>query len=170
MNPKRKKIIILLSVTMPLVVASLFGIRIETDFDFSFLPKVYATINFFTFIILTLALVAIKNKNRKRHEKLVKTALLTTTLFLVLYILYHITSDTTVYRGAGALKYIYYFILITHISLSVIVIPLVLISLGWAMDDNFVKHRKIARIAMPIWMYVALSGVVVYLLISPYYA
>lgn len=170
MNPKRKKLIILLSVVVPLVVASLFGIRIETDVDFSFLPKVYATLNFFTFIILTLALIAIKNKNRKRHEKLVKTALLTTTLFLVLYILYHITSDSTVYGGTGALKYIYYFILITHISLSVMVIPMVLISLGWAMDNNFEKHKKIARVAMPIWMYVAISGVAVYLLISPYYA
>ena len=170
MNPKRKKIIILLSVIVPLAVASLFGIRIETEIDFSFLPKVYATLNFFTFIILTMALIAIKSKNRKRHEKLVKTALITTTLFLVLYILYHITSDTTVYGGSGVLKYVYYFILTTHISLSVVVIPLVLVSLGWAMDENFVKHRKIARIAMPIWMYVAISGVMVYLLISPYYA
>ena len=170
MNPKRKKIIILLSVIVPLAVASLFGIRIETEVDFSFLPKVYATLNFFTFIILTMALIAIKSKNRKRHEKLVKTALITTTLFLVLYILYHITSDTTVYGGSGVLKYVYYFILTTHISLSVVVIPLVLVSLGWAMDENFVKHRKIARIAMPIWMYVAISGVMVYLLISPYYA
>lgn len=169
MNPKRKKIIILLSVIVPLAVASLFGIRIDTDVDFSFLPKVYATLNFFTFIILILALLAIKNKKRKRHEKLVKTALLTTTLFLVLYILYHITSDSTVYGGGGWLKYFYYFILITHISLSVLVIPLVLISLGWAMDSNFVKHRKVAQVAMPIWMYVAISGVVVYLLISPYY-
>ena len=169
MNPKRKKIIILLSVVVPLVVASLFGIRIETTIDFSFLPKVYATLNFFTFIILTLAFIAIKNNKRQRHEKLVKTALLTTTLFLVLYILYHITSDTTVYGGKGVLRYVYYFILITHISLSVLVIPLVLISLGWAMDGNFIKHRKIAKIAMPIWMYVASSGVVVYLLISPYY-
>lgn len=170
MSPKRKKVIILLSVIVPLAVASLFGIRIDTDIDFSFLPKVYATLNFFTFIILNLALIAIKNKNRNRHEKLIKTALLTTTLFLVLYILYHITSDSTVYGGDGWLKYLYYFILITHISLSVLVIPLVLISLGWAMDENFIKHRKVARIAMPIWMYVAISGVIVYLLISPYYA
>lgn len=169
MNPKRKKIIILLSVVVPLLVASLFGIRIESSVDFSFLPGVYATLNFFTFIILIFAFVAIRNKNRKRHEILVKTALLTTTLFLLLYLLYHITSDTTIYGGKGALKYIYYFILITHISLSIIVIPLVLISLGWAMDGNFVKHRKIAKIAMPIWMYVAFSGVLVYLLISPYY-
>jgi putative membrane protein len=170
MNPKRKKIIILLSVIVPLVVASLFGIRIDTDIDFSFLPRVYAILNFSTFIILVLAFVAIKRKKIIYHEKLVKTALVTTTLFLVLYILYHITSDSTIYGGTGALKYIYYFILITHISLSVLVIPLVLISLGWAMDENFKRHKKIARIAMPIWMYVAISGVMVYLLISPYYA
>lgn len=170
MNPNRKKIIILLSVIVPLVVASLFGIRIDTDVDFSFLPRIYATLNFFTFIILILAFVAIKRKKIIYHENLVKTALITTTLFLVLYILYHITSDSTIYGGTGALKYFYYFILITHISLSVLVIPLVLISLGWALDKNFIKHKKIARIAMPIWMYVAITGVMVYLLISPYYA
>jgi putative membrane protein len=169
MNPKRKKIIILLSIIIPLVVASLFGIRIETSIDFSFLPKVYASLNFFTFIVLIAAFLAIKNKNRIRHERLIKTALVTTTLFLVLYILYHITTDTTVYRGTGILKYTYYFILITHVTLSIIVIPLVLVSLGWAMDENFVKHRKVAKIAMPIWIYVAFSGVLVYLLISPYY-
>jgi len=169
MNPKRKKIIILLSVVLPLVVASLFGIKIDTDLDFSFLPKIYATLNFFTFIILTLAFIAIKNKNRERHEKLIKTALLSTALFLILYILYHITNESTIYGGTGVLKYIYYFILITHIILSVIVIPLVLISLGWALENNFEKHRKIARVAMPIWLYVAISGVIVYLLISPYY-
>jgi putative membrane protein len=169
MNPKRKKIIILLSIIIPLVVASLFGIRIETSIDFSFLPKVYASLNFFTFIVLIAAFLAIKNKNRIRHERLIKTALVTTTLFLVLYILYHITTDTTVYRGSGILKYTYYFILITHVTLSIIVIPLVLVSLGWAMDENFVKHQKVAKIAMPIWMYVAFSGVLVYLLISPYY-
>jgi putative membrane protein len=169
MSPKRKKVIILLSVILPIVIASLFGIRIETTMDFSFLPKVYATLNFFTFLLLIFAVLAIKNKNRKRHERLIKTALISTTLFLVLYILYHITSDTTVYLGTGVLRYIYYFILITHITLSIIVLPLVLISLGWAMDENFDKHRKVAKVAMPIWLYVALSGVAVYLLISPYY-
>ena len=169
MDPKRKKFIIALSVLVPLVVAAMFRIRIDSTIDFSFLPKVYATINFFTFLILISAFIAIKKKNIQKHQLLIKTALGTTLLFLLLYILYHSTTDSTPYGGEGFLKYLYYFILITHVSLSVLVIPLVLVSLGWALDKNYIRHKRIARIALPLWIYVALSGVMVYILISPYY-
>jgi len=169
-KPSRKKLIISLSILIPVVVASLFGIHIKTETDFSFLPRIYATINFFTFFILIAAYVSIKKyKNQRVHAQLIGTALASTFLFLILYIIYHITSESTHYGGSGALMYLYYFILISHITLSVLVIPLVLITLGFALDKNFKKHKKIARIAMPIWMYVAFTGVLVYLLISPYY-
>lgn len=169
MNASRKKVIIFLSVLVPLVVAMLFGVRIETDIDFGFLPRIYAAINFTTFLLLIIALVLIKNGNRIWHERLIKLAVAMTTLFLVLYITYHSTTDSTHFGGEGLIKYVYFSILITHIMLSVLVIPMVLFSLGWAMDGDFVQHKRIARIALPIWMYVAISGVVVYLLISPYY-
>jgi putative membrane protein len=90
-------------------------------------------------------------------------------IFLLLYIVYHITTPSTPYGGEGPLRYVYFFILISHIFLSIAVIPMVLLALAWAMEENFEKHKKIARIAMPLWMYVALSGVIVYLMISPYY-
>jgi putative membrane protein len=169
-NPKRKRIVVLLSIILPLAVAMLFGVKIDTSVDFSFLPSIYAGINFLTFIILILALTAIKKGNRKRHEILIKVALLLSVIFLLLYILYHITTPSTSYGGEGLLRYVYFFILISHIILSVAVIPLVLIALAWALEKNFEKHKKIARIAMPLWMYVALSGVIVYLMISPYYS
>lgn len=169
MNPKRKKLITLLSIVLPLAVAMLFGIKIDSSIDFRFLPSVYASINFITFFVLISALIAIKNGNRKVHETLIKLALVLSSIFLILYIIYHITTPSTSYGGEGALKYIYFFILITHILLSVIVIPLVLVALGWAMENNFERHKKIARIAMPLWLYVTLSGVIVYIMISPYY-
>jgi len=89
--------------------------------------------------------------------------------FLFMYIAYHATTASTPYGGEGVLRYIYLFILITHILLSIVVIPLVLISFVRALSERFDKHRKIARIAYPIWLYVAVSGVLVYLMISPYY-
>ena len=90
-------------------------------------------------------------------------------LFLVMYIAYHMTSDPTTYGGTGMSKYIYFFILITHILLSIILIPLVLRTYAHAYLKKFEAHKKLARVTFPIWLYVAISGVVVYLLISPYY-
>lgn len=170
MNPNRKKVIILLSIVIPIVVALLFGVKIDSTIDFSFLPSIYASINSVTFILLVAALVSIKNGNRVWHARLIKTAVLLTTIFLILYITYHSTTDSTHFGGDGMIKYIYFFILISHITLSIVVIPLVLVSLGYAAEKNFTKHKKVAKIAMPVWMYVAFSGVLVYLMISPYYS
>ncbi len=96
-------------------------------------------------------------------------ALILSSLFLILYVTYHLTSDSPVFGGEGAITYIYYFILITHIILSIGIIPLVLITYVRALSKHFVNHKKIARIAFPLWLYVAVTGVVVYLMISPYY-
>src|SRR5690606_3729561 len=90
-------------------------------------------------------------------------------LFLLMYVAYHMTSDSTPYGGEGVLKYIYLFILITHIILSIIIIPFVLITYVRGISGNFEKHRKIAKITFPLWLYVAVTGVIVYLMISPYY-
>ena len=89
--------------------------------------------------------------------------------FLVMYVAYHMTADSTKFGGEGVVKYVYYFILVTHIILSVIIIPLVLITYVRALAQSFDKHKKIAKITFPIWLYVAVTGVVVYLMIAPYY-
>ena len=166
---KYRKIITIVSIVIPIAVAALFVIRIPNVGPFLFLPPIYATINAITAVLLIIAIIAIKNGKRKLHEVLMKTCMLMTASFLVMYIIYHMTSDSTVYEGEGALKYIYYFILISHIILSVLVLPLVLITFSRALSESFDKHKRIARFAFPIWLYVAVTGVVVYLMISPYY-
>ncbi len=170
---KYNKWIIVLSIAIPLVVAALFGVNLrKLGFNvepLTFLPPIYASVNGLTALILLVALWAIKNKKIKLHEGLMKTAILCSVLFLIMYVAYHMTSDSTKFGGEGAIRYLYYFILITHIVLSVLVIPFVLVTYVRALSQRFDKHKKIARITFPIWLYVAITGVVVYIMISPYY-
>lgn len=175
-NPTEKKYrnwIIILSVVIPVAVAVLFTIKLK-DFGLdveplTFLPPIYAGINGLTALVLILAVRAIKNGNRATHERLMKTAIGLSVLFLLMYVAYHMTSDSTSYGGEGFIRYVYFFILITHIALSIIIIPLVLFTYVRALAERFDKHKKLARITYPIWLYVAITGVVVYLMISPYY-
>lgn len=171
---KYNKLIIALSIIIPLVVALLFGINLRkmgyNVEPLSFLPPIYATINGITAIVLVAAVIAIKNGNRKLHENLMKFAILCSLAFLVMYVAYHMTSDSTKFRGEGFIRFVYFFVLITHIVLSIAIIPLVLITYVKALAKRFDKHKKIAKITFPIWLYVAVTGVIVYLMISPYYA
>lgn len=165
---KYKRIIILLSVVIPLAVAILFRVKIE-GVDLSFLPPVYATINGITAVLLISALIAIRKKKIKLHQTLMKTCLGLSACFLLMYVLYHITSDSTSYGGEGAVRFVYYFILISHVLLSIVVIPLVLFTYLRTLLNQFDRHKRLARITFPIWLYVAITGVIVYLMISPYY-
>ena len=173
LNPSQekryKRIIVGLSVVIPLAVAVLFKVKIE-GVDLGFLPTVYATINGITAGVLIGALVAIKKGNIAVHKRLMTMSLVLSAMFLVMYVLYHMTSDSTPYGGEGTVRYIYYFILVTHILLSIAVVPLVLFTYLRALLGQYDKHKKLARITFPIWLYVAVSGVVVYLMISPYYS
>ena len=170
---KYNKWIVVLSVVIPVAVAALFGINLrELGFDvepLTMLPPIYAGINGLTALVLIVAVIAIKNKNRKLHENLMKFAIALSVMFLVMYVAYHMTSDSTEFGGEGAIKYIYYFILITHILLSVVIIPFVLITYVRAITNNIERHKKVAKITFPLWLYVAVTGVVVYFMISPYY-
>jgi len=180
------------SIIVPLVVALLLFIKWEYDklifnmripnYDpiilmenlpiakpLTFLPPIYASINGLTAILLIIAVYYIKNGKRKIHENLIKVCIALSLSFLVMYIAYHITSDPTPFGGTGAIVYLYFFILITHILLSIIVIPMVLVSYSRAFQSKFESHKKIAKITFPVWLYVAVTGVIVYLMISPYY-
>ena len=173
LEKKYNKLIIAVSVLIPIVVAILFGVKLK-DFGYNvepltFLPPIYATTNAFTAVLLIAAVIAIKNGNRKLHERLMTSAIALSIAFLVMYVAYHMTADSTKFGGQGSIRYVYFFILITHIVLSIAIIPMVLITYVRALGKNFDKHKKIARITFPIWLYVAISGVVVYLMISPYY-
>ncbi len=170
---KYNKWIITLSIAIPIAVAALFGVNLKRlGFNvqpLAFLPPIYATINGLTAVVLIIAVLAIKKKNRKLHEKLMKFAIVLSVTFLVMYVAYHMTSDSTKYGGEGFMAYIYFFILITHILLSIIIIPFVLITYVRAITNNIERHKKIAKITFPLWLYVAITGVIVYLMISPYY-
>lgn len=182
LEEKYKPWVILVSIVIPVTVAFLFTVSVD-GVDLSFLPPIYASLNGLTAVFLVWAVISIKQGNRKRHQRLVTMAVVCSVLFLLGYVAYHITSESTIYgdvnhdgeRNAleqakvGASYYVYAILLLTHILLSMIVLPLVLFTYlkGWA--NNIESHRKWAKITFPIWLYVAISGVVVYLMISPYY-
>ena len=170
-NEKRfNRWITVISIAIPLVVALLFGVRLPNVEPLSFLPPIYAGINGLTALLLILALWAIKNGNRRLHQRLMTSCIFLSLLFLIMYVAYHMTSDSTPYGGTGALRYVYFFILISHILFSIAVIPLVLKTYAKAYLSDFKAHRRLARITFPVWLYVAVTGVVVYLMIAPYYA
>ncbi|MGV9003103.1 DUF420 domain-containing protein [Flavobacterium sp.] len=188
LEQKFHKLIIAVSIIIPLVVAVLsavklkdFGINVE---PLSFLPPIYATINGLTAILLILGVWSIKNGKKDTHQKFMTAAIACSVMFLVMYVAYHITSDSTKFgdinhdgiadateiAAVGSMRSVYFFILTTHILLSIIIIPMVLFTYVRALSERFDKHKKLARITFPIWLYVAITGVVVYLMISPYYA
>lgn len=165
---KYKRLVITLSIIIPLAVAALFGIKLP-GYDFSFLPPIYSIINAVVAVLLILAVLAIKSGNQKKHRLLIRFAILGSILFLVGYIIYHATSGDTEFGGEGLIKYVYFFILISHIILSIAVIPMVMMTYmkGWA--NNIESHKKLAKYTFPIWLYVAVTGPIIYLMISPYY-
>jgi len=173
LEKKYSKWIILVSILIPVVVAVLFSVKLK-DLGFNveplpFLPPIYATFNGITAIFLVAGVLAIKNGNRTLHQRLMTTAIALSLAFLVMYVAYHMTTDSTKFGGEGIIRPIYFFILFSHILLSVAVIPLVLITYVRALAERFDRHKKIAKITFPIWLYVAVTGVIVYLMISPYY-
>jgi putative membrane protein len=161
-----RKLIIVLSIVIPLAVAILFKVKIP-GYDLSFLPPFYAGINGLTAILLIGALIAIKNKNINLHQTLIQSSLFLSVLFLLCYVAYHITSDSTEYKGE--LPNVYFPLLISHIVLSVAVIPVVLFTYLFAWQGDYIRHKKWTKFAFPIWLYVAVTGVIVYFMISPFY-
>lgn len=170
-SPIVKKLIIVLSVVVPVLVAILYLLpkNFEVGEEVYYLPMLNAVLNGSTFFVLIFALRAIKNGNIELHRKLMTTALGLSVLFLLSYVTYHALTESTPYGGEGIIKGVYLVILLTHIVLAAAVVPLVLVTFSRALSEKFDKHKKIARITLPIWLYVTFTGVVVYLMISPYY-
>jgi putative membrane protein len=141
----------------------------DSQKDYTFLPLFNAILNGFTFLFLSLALYMILRKNIVWHRRFIFAAFTTTAFFLVSYLTYHALSESTKYGGSGWLAGLYYFILITHIVLAAVIVPLALFTLARGLQMNVPAHRRIARWTMPLWLYVSLTGVIVYAMISPYY-
>ncbi|KYG75503.1 DUF420 domain-containing protein [Roseivirga echinicomitans] len=162
----------ILSVAIPLAVAILLGLPQKLDLgDWVYnLPHVIGVINTLTSLCLIFALMAIKvKKNVALHRKFNTAALVLGTLFLLCYVTYHASAPSTAFEGEGAIKSVYYFFLISHIVLSIGVVPLVLLAFFYAWSGMIDKHKKIVKYTYPIWLYVSVTGVIVYLMISPYY-
>lgn len=162
-----KPVIWSISIGIPVIVALLF--QIKFDYSMPFLPYVNAVINTLTFICILLGLYFIKNGNQKWHWRMMTTALILSVAFLLSYLLYHASSEETRYGAEGFIRYVYFFLLITHIILSAIIVPLVLVTFLRAKLGQFEKHRKIARYTFIIWTYVLVSGISVFLMIEPFY-
>ena len=167
-------LIIILSIIIPIVVALLMlfpdFFHIDSDnFDFSSLPFFHAILNGSTAILLLAGFVLIKNKNTKAHKISMMSAFVLSSIFLVSYVISKLTNDPIPFKGEGFIRAAYFFILITHILLSIAVLPLALFSIYRGLTGEISKHKKIVKWTFPIWMYVAITGVIVYLFMTPYY-
>jgi putative membrane protein len=149
--------------------APFIGYKGHIGFDVYLLPRFNAVFNSFTFIFLVAALVAIRNKKINVHRGFILAAFTSTLLFLVSYLSFHYLAPPPHYGGDGIIRPIYFFILITHSALAALVVPLALLSLVWGWTMQIGKHKRIVRWTMPIWLYVSLTGVIVYVMMAPYY-
>lgn len=165
-------LIAILSIVVPVLVAILLFMP-QTgklgDLNVAFLPKLHAVLNSLTALALIVGYSYIKRGNQRAHRFAMTTAFVLSSFFLISYVIYHYQAAPTSFGGEGTIKTIYYFILITHIILAAVIVPLVLLSVYFALSKQYQRHRKVSRWTFPLWLYVAVTGVIVYLMISPYY-
>lgn len=174
-NDKKAKVFIyIVSVVIFAAVVLLDSKALKVPYPFSFDVHIFATvngiINSIVSLLLVAALIAIKNKNVKLHKQLILGAIICSVLFLVSYISHHLWAGDTKYGGEGAIRYVYFFILITHIILAAVILPFILFTAYRGLIGENERHRKLAKYTWPLWFYVSVTGVVVYLMISPYYS
>ena len=167
-------LIIALSVIVPIAVALLMlfpGVfHIEsTTIAFSSLPFFHAILNGSTSVLLFTGFILIKNKKANLHKAAMLSAFVLSAVFLVSYVISKLTNNPVPFGGEGMIRYVYFFILISHILLSVLVLPLAMFSIYRGITGEFEKHKSIVKYTFPIWMYVAITGVLVYVFMSPYY-
>lgn len=166
-------IIAIISIAVPTLIILLLKIappNFAANTDLSFFPKFNAGVNTGTTICLLIGLFFIKNKNSRAHRIAMLSALALSCIFLTSYVIYHtLNAEDSKFLGVGNIRYVYFFILISHILLSSIVLPFVLKTFSFALQNNFVQHKKWAKFTYPLWLYVAITGVLVYVFMAPYY-
>lgn len=169
--PKTNRLIQVIAIVIPVVVALLLGIRQKLDLGewTRILPHLNAVINALTAVLLLAGRYFIAQKNVVAHKRAMLLAFGFGSFFLVSYVLYHISNESTAFGGQGFIRPIYYFLLISHIALSIGVVWFVLNALYFALSRQIAQHRRVVRWAFPIWLYVSITGVIVYWLIQPYY-
>ena len=143
--------------------------KIQTEIDFSFLAPFHATVNALTAVVLFFAFKYVKEKKYNLHRRLINLALILSAVFLTSYVIYHFTTEETRFCQQGAIRYVYFFLLITHVVLAGLILPFILITYTRAFTGRFPLHKKMARWVAPLWFYVAVTGPIVYLLLRPCY-
>lgn len=168
---KANRLINILAIAIPVAVAILLGIRQKVDLGSwtTYLPHINGVINSLTTVLLLIGLYFIKQKNVLAHKRTMLTAFILGSIFLVSYVLYHLTNESTPFGGQGWVRPIYYFLLVSHIVLSIVVVWFVLRAVYFALNGQIAKHKQTVKYAFPIWLYVSTTGVIVYLMIKPYY-
>lgn len=172
-NDKQARLLIFtVSFVVFAAVAILSRVKLEVDlgFDIHIFALINAVINSAVSILLVWALIAVKNKQYLLHKNIMLGAILLSVLFLVSYIAHHLLAGDTIYGGTGNIRYFYYFILITHIFLAAIILPFILFTAYRSLTGEYAKHKKLAKYTWPLWLYVSITGVLVYMMISPYYS
>jgi len=162
-------IIVSIAVIALVIIMGIPAFKIQTDIDFSFLPPIYSSMNALCAMFLIIAFIQIKKKNIEAHKKANFAALVCSGLFLVGYVLYHFTTGHTSFGGQGWVRKVYFFLLNTHIALAGLSLPFILFTFIRAYTGQIEKHRKMAKWVFPIWLYVAITGPIIYLMIRPYY-
>jgi len=170
-DARARVLIIAVSVIVFGAVVALGKVKLDVQlgFDEHIFAKINAAINSTVSVLLLFGLIAVKSKKYLLHKRIMITAIILSCLFLVSYICHHLFTGETKFGGEGTIRYIYYFILGTHIILAAIILPFILFTAYRSMIGEFARHKKLARITWPIWFYVAVTGVLVYFMISPYY-
>ncbi|MCE2833091.1 MAG: DUF420 domain-containing protein [Chitinophagaceae bacterium] len=141
----------------------------QPGFDIHIFARINAVINTIVSLLLVAGLVAVKNRRLLLHKRIMMSAILCSVLFLLSYICHHLLAGDTKFGGVGMIRPVYFFILITHIVLAAVILPFILFTSYRALIAEWPAHRKLARLTWPIWFYVSVTGVIVYLMISPYY-
>jgi putative membrane protein len=157
------------SVIVLLLVGLMRRVKLDVGVDFSFLPPIHASLNALTAVILLIALYFIKNKNIAAHRRSIYAAMVCSALFLISYVLYHFTTPETRFGGTGILRTVYFVILITHVVLAGLILPFILLTFNRAFTGQYARHKKMARWVFPLWLYVAITGPICYLMLRPYY-
>ena len=159
----------IISIVVVLMVVFMRKIKLDIGIDFSFLPPFYSALNALVAFVLILALMAIKKKDVPAHRRYMTVALGFSSLFLLCYVIYHITTPETNYCGEGNIRYLYFFLLITHIILAAVLLPFILFTYIRAYTGQIMLHRKMAKWVFPLWLYVAVTGPVIYMMLRPCY-
>ncbi len=160
---------VIISIVVLFIVGFMRQVKLDTGIDFSFLPPIYSSMNALCAVFLGLALYQIKNKNIERHRLFINISVGLSVLFLVCYVLYHFTTPETLYCKEGSIRYVYFFLLITHIVLAAVILPFILFTYIRGFTWQVAKHRKLAKIVFPLWFYVAVTGPIIYFMLKDCY-